>query len=59
MGERLAALQEQHPVVGDRRGRGAMMAIELTTPGTLDPDPVRTAAFTSAKRRGASATHAG
>jgi 4-aminobutyrate aminotransferase/(S)-3-amino-2-methylpropionate transaminase len=37
--ERLEALQAVHPEVGDIRGRGAMMAIELVKPGTTDPDP--------------------
>jgi 4-aminobutyrate aminotransferase/(S)-3-amino-2-methylpropionate transaminase len=37
--ERLEALQAAHPEVGDIRGRGAMMAIELVKPGTMDPDP--------------------
>ena len=32
-----ASIAADHPVIGDIRGRGAMMAIELTTPGTLDP----------------------
>jgi 4-aminobutyrate aminotransferase/(S)-3-amino-2-methylpropionate transaminase len=41
---RLEALQADHPVIGDIRGRGAMMAIELTQPGTITPDPARTAA---------------
>ncbi|WP_218566652.1 4-aminobutyrate--2-oxoglutarate transaminase [Vallicoccus soli] len=35
---RLRALQERHPVVGDVRGRGAMVALELVRPGTLEPD---------------------
>lgn len=39
MRERLEALQAAHPEVGDIRGRGAMIAIELVKPGTLDPDP--------------------
>ncbi|QIG42394.1 4-aminobutyrate--2-oxoglutarate transaminase [Nocardioides anomalus] len=47
MTARLHALQEAHPVIGDVRGRGAMMAIELTTPGTLDPEPARTAAVSA------------
>jgi 4-aminobutyrate aminotransferase / (S)-3-amino-2-methylpropionate transaminase / 5-aminovalerate transaminase len=47
MTARLHALQEEHPVIGDVRGRGAMMAIELTTPGTLDPEPARTAAVSA------------
>jgi 4-aminobutyrate aminotransferase/(S)-3-amino-2-methylpropionate transaminase len=36
---RLRALQERHPAVGDVRGRGAMLAVELVRPGTRDPDP--------------------
>jgi 4-aminobutyrate aminotransferase / (S)-3-amino-2-methylpropionate transaminase / 5-aminovalerate transaminase len=40
---RLRKLAEQHPVIGDVRGRGAMIAIELTRPGTLEPDPATTA----------------
>ena len=42
--DRLRKLQADHPVIGDIRGRGAMQAIELTTPGTTDPEPARTAA---------------
>lgn len=44
MSTRLAGLREEHSVIGEVRGRGAMMAIELCTPGTTDPDPARTAA---------------
>src|SRR3954452_9934247 len=44
---RLRKLQADHPVIGDVRGRGAMMAIELTTPGTLSPEPARTAAVSA------------
>jgi len=44
MRERLVALQEKHPVIGDIRGRGAMMAIELAEPGTIRPDAARTSA---------------
>ncbi|MFI6926036.1 4-aminobutyrate--2-oxoglutarate transaminase [Nonomuraea spiralis] len=36
---RLRALQERFPVIGDVRGRGAMIAIELVEPGTKNPDP--------------------
>ncbi len=36
---RLRALQDRHPAVGDVRGRGAMVAVELVRPGTLEPDP--------------------
>lgn len=44
MRTRLEALAADHDVIADIRGRGAMMAIELCTPGTTEPDPVRTAA---------------
>jgi hypothetical protein len=40
---RLEALQVEHPVIAEIRGRGAMMAIELCKPGTLEPDAARTA----------------
>ncbi len=35
---RLRALQERTAVVGDVRGRGAMLAVELVKPGTTEPD---------------------
>ena len=35
---RLRKLAEDYPVIGDVRGRGAMIAIELVKPGTLEPD---------------------
>jgi 4-aminobutyrate aminotransferase/(S)-3-amino-2-methylpropionate transaminase len=41
---RLRKLAEAHPVIADVRGRGAMIAVELTKPGTLDPDPASTGA---------------
>ena len=47
MHERLTAIAGDHPVIGDLRGRGAMMAIELCEPGTTLPDPVRTAAVSA------------
>ncbi|MGB0099084.1 MAG: 4-aminobutyrate--2-oxoglutarate transaminase [Nocardioides sp.] len=47
MRARLEALAVEHDVIADIRGRGAMMAIELCAPGTLDPDPVRTAAISA------------
>jgi len=37
--ERLTVLADNHACIGDVRGRGAMMAIELVRPGTADPDP--------------------
>ncbi|MGW0200812.1 4-aminobutyrate--2-oxoglutarate transaminase [Nonomuraea sp. NPDC003201] len=36
---RLKALQERFDVIGDVRGRGAMIAIELVEPGTKEPNP--------------------
>jgi len=36
--ERFTALQAHHPGIGDVRGRGAMMAMELVQPGTKEPD---------------------
>ena len=34
----LRALQERFPSIAEVRGRGAMLAIEITKPGTLEPD---------------------
>lgn len=34
----LEALQKKHPVIGDVRGIGAMIAIELVQPGTIEPN---------------------
>ncbi len=39
MKERLHALQSRDDRVGDVRGRGAMIAVELVRPGTTEPDP--------------------
>ena len=38
MGARLRALAEKAPAIGEVRGRGAMLAIELVRPGTKEPD---------------------
>ena len=40
---RLRKLAQQYPVIGDVRGRGAMIAIELVKPGTIEPDAAATA----------------
>ncbi len=45
---RLRSLAERYPVIGDVRGRGAMLAIELTVPGGTEPDPVTTKAVAAA-----------
>jgi 4-aminobutyrate aminotransferase/(S)-3-amino-2-methylpropionate transaminase len=39
---RLTAMQNNYPVIGDVRGKGAMQAIELVRPGSLDPNPEAT-----------------
>jgi 4-aminobutyrate aminotransferase/(S)-3-amino-2-methylpropionate transaminase len=44
----LSAMQEKYPVIGDIRGRGAMIAVELVQPGTLEPDPATAAAVAKA-----------
>jgi len=36
---RLRALAETFPGIGDVRGRGAMIAVEIVVPGTREPDP--------------------
>ena len=41
---RLSAMAVEHPVIADVRGRGAMVAVELCTPGTTEPDAARTTA---------------
>jgi 4-aminobutyrate aminotransferase/(S)-3-amino-2-methylpropionate transaminase len=36
---KLDALKNANPVVGDVRGRGAMVALEFCEPGSTEPDP--------------------
>jgi 4-aminobutyrate aminotransferase/(S)-3-amino-2-methylpropionate transaminase len=45
---RLRQLQHNHPFIGDVRGRGAMLAIELVEPGTRVPAPTAAAAISAA-----------
>jgi 4-aminobutyrate aminotransferase / (S)-3-amino-2-methylpropionate transaminase / 5-aminovalerate transaminase len=45
---RLTALAADDPGIAEVRGRGAMLAIELVKPGSLEPDPLRTAAVARA-----------
>lgn len=47
--ERLLKLAGEHPAVGEVRGRGLMLAIELVGPGG-EPDPAAAAAFMEACR---------
>jgi 4-aminobutyrate aminotransferase/(S)-3-amino-2-methylpropionate transaminase len=51
VGARLHSLQENLPGIGDVRGRGAMMAMELVRPGTLEPDPEATRRIVAACHR--------
>jgi 4-aminobutyrate aminotransferase / (S)-3-amino-2-methylpropionate transaminase / 5-aminovalerate transaminase len=44
----LASLAYEDPGIAEVRGRGAMLAIELVQPGTLEPDPARTSAVAHA-----------
>jgi 4-aminobutyrate aminotransferase/(S)-3-amino-2-methylpropionate transaminase len=48
LGERLHGLADRFPAVGDVRGRGAMMAMELVTPDSLEPDAALAARVASA-----------
>ncbi|NDD25452.1 MAG: 4-aminobutyrate--2-oxoglutarate transaminase [Actinobacteria bacterium] len=42
---RLLAMQERFPVIGEVRGRGAMLAIEFVQPGTREPNAAVTDAI--------------
>ncbi|MEU2032713.1 4-aminobutyrate--2-oxoglutarate transaminase [Nocardia amamiensis] len=44
---KLHALADETGVIGDVRGRGAMLAIELVRPGTTEPDPILTKAVSA------------
>jgi 4-aminobutyrate aminotransferase / (S)-3-amino-2-methylpropionate transaminase / 5-aminovalerate transaminase len=45
MKDRLGRLQAEDDRIGDVRGRGAMIAMELVKPGTTEPDPQLTMAL--------------
>jgi 4-aminobutyrate aminotransferase/(S)-3-amino-2-methylpropionate transaminase len=46
--QELGALVARHDAIAERRGRGAMQAIEFVQPGTLHPNPVAASAVASA-----------
>jgi len=45
---RLRQTAEHTPAIGDVRGRGAMLAVELVKPGGIEPDPAAAAAVAKA-----------
>ena len=45
---RLAQMQRADARIGDARGKGAMVAIELVNPATLEPDAVLASAVAKA-----------
>ncbi|MEU3461779.1 4-aminobutyrate--2-oxoglutarate transaminase [Streptomyces sp. NPDC006733] len=45
---RLRTMQEKFPVIGEVRGRGGMIAVELVEPGTKNPNAAATAALAKA-----------
>ncbi len=47
VGAALRSAQERHPGIGDVRGRGAMMALELVTDDGISPDPAAAAAVSA------------
>jgi 4-aminobutyrate aminotransferase/(S)-3-amino-2-methylpropionate transaminase len=48
MRPRLEDLAARYPIIGDVRGRGAMLAIELVEPGTTTPNPAAAATINAA-----------
>jgi 4-aminobutyrate aminotransferase/(S)-3-amino-2-methylpropionate transaminase len=48
---RLQALAARYPAIGQVRGRGAMLAMELVEPGTTTPDAALAAAVSAATHR--------
>jgi 4-aminobutyrate aminotransferase/(S)-3-amino-2-methylpropionate transaminase len=51
MRPRLDALAARYASIGDVRGRGAMLAVELVEPGSFTPDPVLAGLISSACHR--------
>jgi len=49
--DRLGAMAARFPAIGDVRGRGAMIAVELVRPGSTEPDPATTAMVNAACHR--------
>jgi 4-aminobutyrate aminotransferase/(S)-3-amino-2-methylpropionate transaminase len=46
--DRLRVIAARHAAIGDIRGRGAMIAMELVKPGTTEPDAALTGAIAKA-----------
>jgi 4-aminobutyrate aminotransferase/(S)-3-amino-2-methylpropionate transaminase len=51
MRPRLEALAARFPQIGDVRGRGAMLAVEIVRPGTTEPDAAETSRVAAACHR--------
>ena len=49
--EEMAPLTERHAVIGDVRGRGAMLAVEIVRPGSTTPDAALTSAVSATCHR--------
>ena len=48
---RLRNMQTRYDAIGDVRGRGAMVAVEIVRPGTREPDSITTKAIAAACHR--------